>query len=136
MKMTIDEIIELLEKHKGGVGYWEVYLDGSGFPITPMWSCPEDQSLEKMLNAICRAGFAVRWVYPKLMVKRIMRYDEFPAIFWVQGPTDGDAQWNMAITINSEYIGMLHHKVKISSLTDNWKWSPDRNELKSFFVEE
>lgn len=82
-------------------------------------------------------GLYVHRIKPKpLPSKRLIRADELPAVFWVR--ECGATGWNIVNYVNGEALRVFsRNDTSIKKLAETIAvWSPDRKEVRSFYVEE
>lgn len=66
--------------------------------------------------------------------KRLMKWTEFPAQFWIQNKNN--RQWWLNVqAIGSAYIKADDRQFSYADLAESFEWSEDRKTAKSFYIE-
>jgi hypothetical protein len=78
----------------------------------------------------------LEWRIKPTPKKRLMRPEDFPVVFWVQG--NGSECWGLCTFVGPTGLRTSNDPLlwPYEVLGRSWVWSPDRKEIKSFFVEE
>lgn len=76
------------------------------------------------------------WRIKPALVKRLMRADEFPNLWWFRLLDQNVWYLNSAMKCDGSGFSVAGCHLKFEDAKDHWQWSPDRKQINSFFVEE
>lgn len=126
--MTTDECIEALTWYRDHKNV-EWFNGLSWFPLP-------GNKLEHLLLLLSRNTSIRVKPTPKL---RPMRHDEFPAVWWFK--SSDSLAWRLVVEIidSASFVlcnGDHYFFDEPNQDKSTWQWSPDRKEIRSFFVED